>query len=154
MEQLEQCLQSIWRCLLLWGFNNTFSIAMSVHIIIARVINYTLDCRCLHFGGVHKAKFHCTLYAVCMYMYTAKPWTIMLLLVLVFYAWWFNYPGRILEHWFGYEVALSVTLKAGVEQLRWVWGAVAQWSVHLRLKQETWVRFPAVALGFSSPAGL
>ena len=51
-------------------------------------------------------------------------------------------------------VRLSVTLKAGVEQLRWLWGAVAQRSVHLQLKQETRVRFPAAALGFSSPAGL
>ena len=48
-------------------------------------------------------------------------------------------------------MGLSVTLKAGVEQLRWLWGAVAQQLEHLRL---TLVHFPAAALGFSSTAGL
>ena len=48
-------------------------------------------------------------------------------------------------------MGLSVTLKAGVEQLRWLWGAVAQQLEHLQL---TLVRFPAAALGFSSTAGL
>ena len=51
-------------------------------------------------------------------------------------------------------MGLSITLKAGVEQLRWLWGAVAQQSEHLRPKQETQVRFLVAALGFSSPAGL
>ena len=45
-------------------------------------------------------------------------------------------------------MGLSITLKAGVEQLRWLWGTVAQWSEHLRLKQEIQIRFPAAALGF------
>ena len=49
---------------------------------------------------------------------------------------------------------LSITLKAGVEQPEWLWGAVAQRSEHLWLKQETRVRSPVAALGFSSPAGL
>ena len=31
-------------------------------------------------------------------------------------------------------IGLSIILKAGVE---WLWGAVAQWSEHLQLKQET-----------------
>ena len=33
-------------------------------------------------------------------------------------------------------VGLSITLKARVELLRWLWGAVAQWSDNLQLKQE------------------
>ena len=40
---------------------------------------------------------------------------------------------------------ISIILKAGVEQLRWLWGAVAQWSEHLWLKKETRVRFPVAA---------
>ena len=28
-------------------------------------------------------------------------------------------------------IGLSITLKAGVELLRWLWGAIAQWSEHL-----------------------
>ena len=28
-------------------------------------------------------------------------------------------------------IGLSITFKAGVELLRWLWGAVAQWSEHL-----------------------
>ena len=51
-------------------------------------------------------------------------------------------------------MGLSITLKARVEQLRWLWGAVAQQSEHLWLEQGTLVRFPAAALGFSSPTGL
>ena len=35
---------------------------------------------------------------------SAKPWSNMLLLVLVFYTWRFNYPGRLLEHQFGYGI--------------------------------------------------
>ena len=34
-------------------------------------------------------------------------------------------------------MGLSITLKAGVEQLEWLWGAIAQRSEHLQLKQET-----------------
>ena len=37
------------------------------------------------------------------------------------------------------HVHAPITLKAEVKQLRWLWGAIAQWSEHLRLKQETWV---------------
>ena len=49
----------------------------------------------------------------------------------------------------GYHiVGLSITLKAGVKQLRWLWGAVAQRSKHLWLKQGTQIRFPAAAFGF------
>ena len=33
-------------------------------------------------------------------------------------------------------MGLSITLKAGRGMLRWLWGAVAQWSEHLQLKQE------------------
>ena len=36
----------------------------------------------------------------------------------------------------GLGIGLSITFKAGVELLRWLWGAVAQWSEHLQLKQE------------------
>ena len=56
----------------------------------------------------------------------------MLLLVLVFYAWWFNYPGSSISLGMG----LSVTLKAGVKLPGWLWGAIAQWSEHLQLKQK------------------
>ena len=31
---------------------------------------------------------------------------------------------------------LSITLKAGGGMLRWLWGAITQWSEHLQLKQE------------------
>ena len=31
---------------------------------------------------------------------------------------------------------MSITLKAGVELFRWLWGAIARWSEHLQLKQE------------------
>ena len=33
-------------------------------------------------------------------------------------------------------IGLSITLKAGRGMLRWLWGAMAQWSEHLQLKQE------------------
>ena len=36
-------------------------------------------------------------------------------------------------------IGLSITVKAGVELLRWLWGAIAQWP---------WVRSPAATLGF------
>ena len=49
-------------------------------------------------------------------------------------------------------MGLSITLLAGVEQLRWLWGAVAQRSEHLQQKQEIWVQFPAAAFGICSPA--
>ena len=52
------------------------------------------------------------------------------------------------------DIGLSIILKAGAKQLRWLWGAVARWSGHLQLKQETQVQFPAASLGFSSSAGL
>ena len=44
---------------------------------------------------------------------------------------------------------------AGVELLRWLWGAVAQWSEHLQLKQEALGSIPGGYPGFFSlPAGL
>ena len=33
-------------------------------------------------------------------------------------------------------MGLSIILKAGVELLRWLWGAIAKWSEHLQLKKE------------------
>ena len=36
--------------------------------------------------------------------YLAKSLTIMLLMVLEFYAWLFNYPSRLIKHLFGYVV--------------------------------------------------
>ena len=33
-------------------------------------------------------------------------------------------------------IGLSITFKAGVELLWWLWGVIAQWSEHLQLKQE------------------
>ena len=45
-------------------------------------------------------------------------------------------------------MGLSITLKAGVELLRWLWGAVAQWSEHLHLKQEALGSIPGGCLGF------
>ena len=33
-------------------------------------------------------------------------------------------------------MGLSITLKGERGMLRWLWGAVAQWSEHLHLKQE------------------
>ena len=53
-------------------------------------------------------------------------------------------------------IGLSITLKAGVKLLRWLWGAVTQWLEHLQLKQELGPgfnpgRLPSVF--FSFPAG-
>ena len=51
-------------------------------------------------------------------------------------------------------IGLSITFKAGVELLRWLWGAVAQWSEHLQLKQEALGSIPGGYPGFFSlPAG-
>ena len=33
-------------------------------------------------------------------------------------------------------IEFSITFTAGVELLKWLWGAVAQWSEHLQLKQK------------------
>ena len=54
--------------------------------------------------------------------------------VLVFCAWQFRYPADSLIISLG--IGLSITLKAGRGMLRWLWGAVVQWSEHLQLKQE------------------
>ena len=45
-------------------------------------------------------------------------------------------------------IGLSITFKAGVELLRWLWGAVAQWSEHLQLKQEALGSIPGGYPGF------
>ena len=46
-------------------------------------------------------------------------------------------------------IGLSITFKAGVELLRWLWGAVAQWSDGTcSLSRRPWVRSPAATLGF------
>ena len=51
-------------------------------------------------------------------------------------------------------IELSITLKAGVELLRWLWGAIARRSEHLQLKQEA---LGSISSGypwyFSLPAG-
>ena len=47
-------------------------------------------------------------------------------------------------------MGLSITLKAGRWMLRWLWGAVAQWSEHLQLKHEVLIQYLATALGFFS----
>ena len=50
---------------------------------------------------------------------------------------------------------INCVSKAGVELLRWLWGAVAQWSEHLQLKQEALGSIPGGYPGFFSlPAGL
>ena len=36
----------------------------------------------------------------------------------------------------GLVMGLSITLKAEVKLPGWLWGAIAQWSEHLQLKQE------------------
>ena len=46
------------------------------------------------------------------------------------------------------DIGLSITFKAGVELLRWLWGAVAQWSEYLQLKQEALGSIPAGYPGF------
>ena len=52
-------------------------------------------------------------------------------------------------------IGLSITFKAGEFMLRWLWGAVAQWSEHLQLKQEALGSIPGGYPGFFSlPAGL
>ena len=52
-------------------------------------------------------------------------------------------------------IGLSITLKAGVKLPGWLWRAIAQWSEHLQLKQETQGSFPVAALVFFPlPAGL
>ena len=52
-------------------------------------------------------------------------------------------------------IGLSITFKAGVELLRWLWGTVAQWSEHLQLKQEALGLIPSSYPGFFSlPVGL
>ena len=49
---------------------------------------------------------------------------------------------------------MSITLKAGVELLRWQWGAITQWSEHLELKQEALGSIPGGCPGFFSlPTG-
>ena len=45
-------------------------------------------------------------------------------------------------------VGLSITLKAGRGMLRWLWGAVAQWSERLQLKQEALGSIPGSCPGF------
>ena len=52
-------------------------------------------------------------------------------------------------------MGLSITLKAGGGMLRWLWGAVAQWSERLQLKQEALGSIPGGYPGFFSlSAGL
>ena len=45
-------------------------------------------------------------------------------------------------------IGLSITFKAGVELLRWLWGAIAQWSEHVQLKQEALDSIPSGYPGF------
>ena len=45
-------------------------------------------------------------------------------------------------------MGLSITLKAERGRLRWLWGAVAQWSEHLQLKHETLGSNPGSCPGF------
>ena len=45
-------------------------------------------------------------------------------------------------------MGLSITFKAGELMLRWLWGAVAQWSEHLQLKQEALGSIPSSYPGF------
>ena len=51
-------------------------------------------------------------------------------------------------------IGLSVTLKAKRGMPDWLWGAVAQWSEHLQLKQEALGSIPggSVVLSYSSAA--
>ena len=52
-------------------------------------------------------------------------------------------------------MGLSIILKAGVKLPGWLWGAVAQWSEHLQLKQEALSSISGGCPGlFSLPAGL
>ena len=45
-------------------------------------------------------------------------------------------------------MGLSIALKAGGGSLRWLWGAVVQWSEHLQLKQEALGSIPGGCPGF------
>ena len=49
-------------------------------------------------------------------------------------------------------MGLSITLKAGRGMLRWQWGAIAQWSEHLQLKQKALGLIPDGCPGFFSLA--
>ena len=40
-------------------------------------------------------------------------------------------------------IELFITFKAGGLMLRWLWGAIAQWSEHLHLKQEALGSIPS-----------
>ena len=71
----------------------------------------------------------------------------MYLLVLVFCAWWFHYPGRLLSST-SLGIGLSIALKAERGIPDWLWGAVAQWSEHLQLKQEALGSIPSGCPGF------
>ena len=52
-------------------------------------------------------------------------------------------------------MGLFITLKAGVELPGWLWGAVAQWPEHLKLKREVLGSIPGGYPGsFALPAGL
>ena len=44
-------------------------------------------------------------------------------------------------------IGLFITFKAGESMLRWLWGAIAQWSEHLQLKQEALGSIPVATLG-------
>ena len=48
-------------------------------------------------------------------------------------------------------MGLAITLKAGVKMPWWLWGAKAQWSQHLQLKQEALGSVPGggTRFGFS-----
>ena len=45
-------------------------------------------------------------------------------------------------------MGLSIILKVGVKLPRWLWGAIAQWSERLLLKQEVLGSIPSVCLRF------
>ena len=45
-------------------------------------------------------------------------------------------------------IGLSITFKAGELMLRWLWGAMAQWSEHLQLKLEALGLIPGGYPGF------
>ena len=91
------------------------------------------------------------LYTYYVHAYTFVTTRLVHILVLVFYAWWFNYQSSLTLSidQFGYYMGLSITLKTGVKLLGWLWGAIAQWSKHLQLKQGPRVQFP-FHWGFSS----
>ena len=95
-----------------------------------------------------------------MYMYMLSPVHIRLSLELSCYYWcWCSVLGDLIipadSSSTSLGIGLSITFKAGVELLRWLWGAVAQWSEHLQLKQEALGSIPGGYPGFFSlPAGL